>query len=142
MPVQRIQGTTHEDHRGQLIFCNDLALDSVVRFYRMKPADTSFVRGWQGHKIETKWFHCLRGSFIINTIAVENFEAADAAITPEVYTLTAYKPEILMVPGGMCTAIKAVEKDSELLVFSDRNLEQSAADDYRYPLENWPFAEN
>ena len=141
MPVERIEGSTFEDSRGRLIFCNDLDLGPVVRFYRIRPEDTSHIRGWQGHQQETKWFHCLHGSLLINTVAVENFGDVDASIRPEVYTLTADKPEILKVPGGMCTALKALESGSEVLVFSDKSLKESASDDFRYPLEQWSFRE-
>lgn len=142
MPVLRIQGTQFEDSRGRMVFANDLNLEPVVRFYRIQPGDTETIRGWQGHQRETKWFHCLSGSFIINTVAVENFEAVDASVRPEVYTLTANKPEILKVSGGMCTAFKAMEADSEVLVFSDSSLEESVSDDFRFPLEQWSFREN
>ena len=141
MPAERIEGSTFEDSRGRLIFCNDLDMAPVVRFYRIRPGDTRQIRGWQGHQRETKWFHCLHGSFLINTVAVENFGAVDASKHPEVYTLTADKPEILKVPGGMCTALKALESGSEVIVFSDKSLKESASDDFRYPLEQWSFRE-
>lgn len=139
MQARRIDGSTYEDSRGRLVFCNDLDLEPVVRFYRIQPADAIQVRGWQGHEQETKWFHCIHGGFTINTVGVENFSSIDTGIRPEVYTLKADKPEVLMVPGGMCTAFRALEENSEVLVLSDRSLEASAADDYRFPIDTWPF---
>ncbi len=142
MPATRIQGAKFEDHRGEMVFCNDLNLSAVQRFYRIKPADTTLVRGWQGHHKESKWFHCVRGSFVLNTVRVENFDSPDESIRPDVYNLQADSPEVVHVSGGMCTAIKASAPDSELLVFSDCSVADSAEDDYRFPLEKWAFRIN
>jgi dTDP-4-dehydrorhamnose 3,5-epimerase len=142
MPVaERIAGTAFADARGEMCFFNTFSLAEVVRFYRIKPADTRQVRAWQAHRKEQKWFYCLQGSFIVNVISVPELGATLAGEVREVHTLQAGTPEILKIPGGCATGFRALESGSELMVFSDCTLEASKADDYRYPPEHWEFME-
>ena len=56
---------------------------------------------------------------------------------PERYVLKENTALILEVPEGSATAFKSLEDGSKLMVFSNFTLEESMADDIRFPLEAW-----
>jgi len=132
-----IQGDNFRDNRGGLNFFNTFDMSEIIRLYEIAPSDTKTVRGWQGHKVEKKWFYCNSGSFIVNLIEVDNFESPSKSIMPERFFLKAEKPSILAISGGYATAFKAIEADSKLLVFSNFSLEASKEDDFRFALDTW-----
>ncbi len=132
-----IPGDTFTDARGTLRFANAFDMSEVVRFYEILPIDEGQIRAWQGHRFEKKWFHCLLGSFIINLVEIDNFENPSENLTPIRVELDSGKPNILAVPNGYATGIKASSPGSRLQVFSNFGLKESSEDDYRYPLEKW-----
>ena len=141
MRPELISGATHSDNRGRLDFLNDLDLSDVVRMYRILPYDTKGIRAWQGHLREQKWFYCLRGSFIVNLYPLSKIKQKPPFVIPEIYTLHADFPQVLKIPGGYANGFRAKEPDSELLVFSDKSLEDSKKDDIRFGPEEMPFVE-
>ena len=74
MNTELIQGGLHTDARGALRFCNDFDMSAVKRLYTISNSAEQPVRGWIGHKKETKWFFPLRGRTVIE---VENFNRVD-----------------------------------------------------------------
>ena len=45
------KGNVHSDDRGSLFYNNNLEIPSVKRIYAIENINTSFTRGWQGHKV-------------------------------------------------------------------------------------------
>ena len=129
-----IKGDTHTDKRGKLEFINDFDLSKIKRFYKITPLDTKIIRAWQVHEIETKWFHCVKGSFEV--------KVADL-LTNEVntFTLTDNKPEVLHIPKGNANGFKALEENSILMIFADLTLEEAKNDNKRLEIgdfnEQW-----
>ncbi|SHG36199.1 WxcM-like domain-containing protein [Flagellimonas flava] len=136
--IQRINGEYFKDHRGSLLFFNQLDMREIVRFYEIFPSDPKLIRGWQGHRTEKKWFYCTKGSFIINTVLIDNFDKPSKSLVTSKYILNDTFPEVLLVPQGHATAIRAMEKNARLQVYSNFTLEESKNDDYRFDLEEWP----
>jgi len=132
-----IQGASFRDERGDLNFFNTFDMSDIVRMYEISPSETSTIRGWQGHKKEKKWFYCNSGSFIVNLVQVDDFDAPSKTIRPEQFVLESKKPSILEISGGYATGFKAQEEHSKLLVFSNFSLEESKNDDFRFPVEYW-----
>ena len=67
MNPELIQGGTYTDARGGVRFCNDFDMSPVKRFYTIANSAEQPVRGWIGHKRETKWFFPLKGVTIVET---------------------------------------------------------------------------
>ena len=132
-----IVGKKFSDLRGSLFAFNDFDMSQVVRFYEIAPANTELIRGWQGHLKEKKWFHCLKGSFMINIIELGDNESSKNTLEPVKVILSDRDPEVLFVPQGCATAIKAIEENSRIQVFSNFTLEESKNDDIRFPLDQW-----
>lgn len=127
-----IQGGTYADDRGSLRFCNDFDMSAVKRFYTIANSAVCPVRGWIGHKKETKWFFPLNGK---TTIALEPMDCSRAE-TPrrrEELVLDADKPSVLKVEPGNWFCIKQ-GGNSEVMVFSDCRVGEYENDDFRRPL--------
>ncbi len=132
-----IQGGVHDDSRGKIAFVNDFDMAKVQRFYAISPRDTAIVRAWQGHKIESKWFYVVKGSFLVRLIKIDNWESPSLHLSPTEFILEASNSQVLYIPGGYANGFKALEADSTLMVFSDCGLYQTAQDDYRFPADYW-----
>jgi len=124
----------HIDHRGKLTFINDFDLKNIKRYYLIYQNEKNMIRAWQGHRDESKYFHIIEGSFKIVLLNPENWYNISSDLKPRIFILNASKPKLLIVPPGYINGIKALENDSLLLVFSDKSLDESRKDDYRWEL--------
>ena len=68
------QGGVFSDDRGTLQFVNDFDMTPIKRMYFTTNITTDVVRAWQGHKIEKRWFYCVKGSFKIKLVQIDNWE--------------------------------------------------------------------
>lgn len=129
---QVITGGKYADYRGLLRFCNDFDMSAVRRFYTIANNVEHPVRGWIGHRKETKWFFPLRG---VTTIVVEPIEwpRADAPRHGEEFVLETDKPSVLKVEPGNWFCIRQ-DEDAEVMVFSDCKVGEYENDDLRRPL--------
>lgn len=134
---QIIQGGTHVDERGKLVFFNQFDMARVKRFYVIEPAGTSTVRAWQGHKKEEKWFYVISGSFKVVLVQPDDWERPSNELPTEEFELTASKPQVLYIPGGYANGFKSLEPVSKMMVFSSFTVEESKGDDYRYDKGRW-----
>lgn len=112
-------------------------MDEIVRFYEIAPRTQQIIRAWQGHQHEKKWFYCLSGSFVINIVEINDFNDPSDGLIPIKIELDSSNPEILAVPTGFATGIKATSENARLQVFSNVALGESKDDDFRFPLEKW-----
>ena len=126
MRPELIVGGSHSDVRGVLRFCNDFDMSAVKRFYTIANSVAEPVRGWIGHKRETKWFFPLKG---VTAIWVEpmNLTAENAK---DVFVLEEEKPSVLKVPPGNWFCIKQ-DGTAEVMVFSDCKVGEFENDDFR-----------
>lgn len=133
MKSELIVGGEHSDARGVLRFCNDFDMSAVRRFYTIANSVEQPVRGWIGHKRETKWFFPLKGK---TTIALEPMDCsrAETARHREELVLDADKPSVLKVEPGNWFCIKQ-DGNAEVMVFSDCRVGEFKDDDFRRPYE-------
>ena len=122
-------GGLHVDARGALRFCNDFDMSTVKRFYTIANSVDQPVRGWIGHKRETKWFFPLKGT---TEIVVEPMGDLSAE-TPTRFVLSAANPAVLKIPGGNWFCIEQHD-GAEVMVFSDCKVGEFENDDFRRPL--------
>ena len=130
---QIIKGNSHADDRGVLHFNNDFNALGVKRIYTLENRDTAFVRGWQGHKIEQRWFSAVQGSFKIELIAIDDWVKPSPDLEQHQFILDSLKMDILHVPQGYVSSIQALEESSKLLLISDYLLGE-ISDEYRYDI--------
>jgi len=132
-----LQGGTYIDSRGIMRFVNAFDFPDVKRFYFIKHPDTSVIRAWQGHEIEKKYFYPITGSFIVAWVKIDNFENPSKDLVPEYHLLSAQNCEILSIPKGYANGLKALEPNSELMIFSDLGVEDSVREKIRFPADWW-----
>jgi dTDP-4-dehydrorhamnose 3,5-epimerase-like enzyme len=133
MKPKLIKGSQHTDTRGTLTFNNDFNVLGIKRFYTISNASSDFVRGWQGHLTEQRWFSAVLGSFKVQLIKIDNWENPSKDLEILEFILNAECLDILHVPKGFISAIQATEKEAKLLVFSDYQINE-IQDEFRFPL--------
>jgi dTDP-4-dehydrorhamnose 3,5-epimerase-like enzyme len=134
MSHKLILGSCFSDFRGKLFYNNDFDLSIVKRIYIIENSSMGFIRSWQGHKIEQRWFCSVQGSFIIRLIKIDNWQIPSISLPIKEYHLNADNLDVLHIPAGFVTSIQANENSSKLLVMSDYTLGE-IIDDYRFPSE-------
>ena len=132
-----IQGGSYRDDRGSLDFVNDFDLSPIKRIYFTTNQNNSVFRGWQGHKIEKRWFFCVKGSFRIDLVKVDNWENPSENLEIISYTLSDVDPEVLYVPNGYVNGFVSLQEGSKLMLMSDYKLGSLADDEVRFELNKW-----
>ena len=129
-----ISGNCHQDQRGQLYYNNDFDTTCIKRIYVIENHSVDFIRAWQGHKIEQRWFSAVQGRFKIQLIAVDNWDKPSENLPRIEYHLHSEKLDILHIPAGYISSIQALEEKSKLVVMSDYHLGE-IDDESRYPTD-------
>tara|TARA_R110002049_G_scaffold125367_1_gene280969 strand:- start:8818 stop:9234 length:417 start_codon:yes stop_codon:yes gene_type:complete len=131
MEPKLIRGGSHSDNRGNIVYNNDFDLSGIKRIYTIQNKNTNFIRAWQGHAIERRWFSVVRGSFEIKLIQIVNWVNPDKESKVFSKVLNDKSFDILCVPKGYVNSIQALEEDSKLLAMSDYLLGE-IEDEYRF----------
>lgn len=134
MKPNLISGNCHQDERGQLFYNNDFDTTCIKRMYVIENHSIDFVRAWQGHQIEQRWFSAVQGRFKIQLIAIDNWDTPSENLPRIEYHLHSEKLDILHIPAGYISSIQALEKKSKLVVMSDYHLGE-LNDEFRYPTD-------
>lgn len=135
--VTVVEGEIFNDHRGVITSLNGFRFDGVERTYFIHHPDVGVIRGWHAHQYEKKWFYCVKGSFTLALVEVDNWEAPSVDLEAQIFSLSDQKSEIICVPEGYANCIKAAERDSILMVFSGKILEEALKDSWRYDSSMW-----
>ncbi|MBP5318510.1 MAG: dTDP-6-deoxy-3,4-keto-hexulose isomerase [Paludibacteraceae bacterium] len=135
--VTLIAGELFTDHRGTVASLNRFLFDEVRRCYFLRHPDCTVKRGWNGHRYERKWFYPLRGEFEIELVRIDDWEHPSADLPVQCHRLSDTRSEILCVPGGFASCIRATQPDSILMVGSDKTLDESVSDSWKFPIGMW-----
>lgn len=136
-----IEGSVFEDARGSVSFVNDFKFEGIERFYIIKNSEEMPIRAWQGHKLDSKNFYCVSGSFKIYFIKIDDWESPSPDLKVESVILKASDSKILHIPPGYANGIQSLEKDSQLMSLSTLPLSQCKDDDVRYDKKMWHIDE-
>ncbi|WP_172280023.1 WxcM-like domain-containing protein [Chryseobacterium sp. LAM-KRS1] len=128
-----LKGNRHEDIRGIITYNNEFDATKIKRIYTIENHSTEFVRGWQGHKIEQRWFACMKGKFEISVIVIDDFDNPSTNAKINKYILSSEALTYLHIHAGCLTAIQSLEEESKLLVLADYELGE-IEDEYRFEL--------
>jgi len=128
-----ITGNSHTDTRGTLFYNNDFDASAIKRIYVIEN-NGDFIRAWQGHKIEQRWFSAVKGSFKIRLIKIDDWENPAKRAEILTFTINADTLEVLHVPQGYVSSIQAMEIGSKLLVMADYLLGE-IKDEYRFDVD-------
>jgi dTDP-4-dehydrorhamnose 3,5-epimerase-like enzyme len=123
-----ITGGQFSDQRGLLRFVNDFDMKQIRRMYLIEPKFGQ-IRAWQGHKNEQKWFFVLEGSFLIQTVSMQEQQNRLKMI------VLAEDNRVIHINSGNYNGFEALTEGSKMLVFSDHTIDEAASDDFRMSLE-------
>ena len=132
--INLLIGNKHEDQRGIITYNNEFDASQIKRIYTIQNHDLEFIRGWQGHKIEQRWFSALSGSFEISVIKIDDFQNPSSNLEINKFVLECDTLNYLHIPAGCITAIQQLEENSKLLVLADYAIGE-VQDEYRFPLD-------
>lgn len=132
-----IEGGDFKDERGVISFVNDFDLASIKRFYSITHPKLDVVRAWQGHRQEHKYFYVLKGSFVVAWVKIDNWESPSESLNSEFKILEASHTAVLSIPPGYANGLKALEDNSQIMVFSDYRLNESIDDKIRFDKKLW-----
>jgi dTDP-4-dehydrorhamnose 3,5-epimerase-like enzyme len=134
MLPQIISGNFHSDERGVLYYNNKYNASAIKRLYIIENRDTDFIRAWQGHKIEQRWFCSVNGRFEINIIEIDKWDNPSKNLKQCVFTISDDKLDVLYIPPGYISSIRSLTDDAKLLVMADYEIGE-IKDEYRYDPE-------
>lgn len=134
--TEKIIGSSFTDFRGEIQFNNTLNIGDAKRIYVITNADLTIERGWQAHKIESRWFIAVTGSFEIKVVKVDDFDSPSDDLKCEVTVLKSSSLECLIVKPGFATSIKALEDSSKLIALSDFAIGE-VKDEYKFQSNKW-----
>ena len=132
-----IEGGTFQDYRGTLQFVNPFDMKDVKRMYFTTHSNTSTIRAWQGHKIESRWFYCVKGSFEVKLVKIDNWDNPSDNCRIYHFSLEEYKPQVLFIPQGFANGFKANAEQSKLMIMSNYALNEIEDDQYRFEQTRW-----
>jgi len=132
-----IEGGVFSDDRGSLQFVNDFDMSEIKRMYITTHPNTKTIRAWQGHKIEKRWFFCVKGSFKVKLVKIDNWDNPSSDCKLIEFELSENTPQVLYVPNGYANGFKAIEDNSKIMLLSDYGLNEIEDDNYRFDNTKW-----
>lgn len=135
-----VKGDFFEDNRGKIDFINTFDMSPIKRMYFTSHYNVDTVRAWQGHKVEKRWFFCVKGSFTVKIIVIDNWENPSKLLKAHTFILKENKPEVLLIPNGCVNGFKALEENSKLMILSDYRFNEIEDDQVRFNPDTWSSA--
>lgn len=132
-----VAGGNYIDERGQLEFFNDFDMSPIKRVYFTTHYDTDVIRAWQGHTIESRWFLCVKGSFIVKLVEIDDWDKPSDNLNVYEYKLSAEKQDVLYIPNGFANGFKALEVDAKLMIMSNYRFDEIENDQVRFDQNKW-----
>ncbi|MBD5585130.1 MAG: dTDP-6-deoxy-3,4-keto-hexulose isomerase, partial [Clostridia bacterium] len=135
--IKIIEGEIFRDHRGQISSLNDFHFEGVRRTYIIHHPDATVVRGWHAHQHERKWFYCVKGSFTLALVEIDDWEQPSQALEAQIFELSEERSQLVCVPAGYANCLKAKTDGAVMLVLSNKTLDEALGDSWRYDASMW-----
>lgn len=132
-----IKGNRVYDNRGSVSFSNDLNFKKIKRFYNVHNYSKNFIRAWHGHMREEKYIKCVKGTFQISAVKIDNIKMPNKKNKIFSFILNESNNNFVNIPKGYANGSMSLEDNSELLIFSSSSLHESLKDDIRYQADYW-----
>ena len=132
-----LEGGVAVDKRGQVSFVNGFGFKNVLRFYMVENSPDEPIRAFHGHMKEGKYAFVPSGAAFVLAVQLSDAQEPRKDVVPERFVLTAAKPAVLFIPGGYANGFRALEPNTKVIFFATASVEESKADDYRFPYDYW-----
>lgn len=137
MEPKIIAGDRIFDNRGSVRFNNNLIFKNIKRFYTVHNYQKNFIRAWHGHFKEEKFIGCIKGTFQISAVEIDNKNKPNKKNKVFSYILNQSNNDFVYIPKGFANGSMSLEDNSELLIFSTSSVQDSLKDDYRFNPKYW-----
>jgi len=137
MVPKLISGRRIYDNRGSLRFSNDLKFKGIKRFYMVHNYNKNFIRAWHGHLKEEKFIGCIKGTFQVSAVKLDNIKDPNKKNRVYNFFLNQSDSNFVYIPKGFANGSMSLEENSELLIFSTSSLSESLKDDFRFEAKYW-----
>ena len=132
-----IRGGLAVDDRGAVSFVNEFNFNGVKRFYMVENHAQGFVRAWHAHKNEAKYVLVVKGSALIGTVEINDWDNPSKEQKVNRFVLSEKNPAVLYIPKGYANGFMSLAPDTKLVFFSTSTLDESLNDDFRYDSRHW-----
>ncbi|PKG52035.1 WxcM-like domain-containing protein [Olleya sp. 1-3] len=132
-----IEGGAFSDQRGTLQFVNDFDMSVIKRMYITTHPSIETIRAWQGHQIESRWFFCVKGTFKVKLVKIDDWKNPSDNCEVFEFELNENTPQVLYMPNGFANGFIAVTEDSKLMIMSNYSLGEIEDDHYRFDSNKW-----
>ncbi|TXH56898.1 MAG: sugar epimerase [Bacteroidia bacterium] len=132
-----IKGNTFKDDRGELKYNNNFDLKKVVRFYEVHPNTKNKIRAFHGHFKEEKYVYVTNGSILIYAIKIDDKLIPSKKTKKYSFILNGDDANVLYIPSGYANGFKILEKNTNVIFYSNLTTKQSEKDDYRFDQNYW-----
>ena len=136
MEPKKISGNRIFDNRGSVRFNNNLEFKNIKRFYTVHNYNKNFIRAWHGHLREEKFIGCIKGTFQVSAVRIDN-KKPNKKNKVFTFTLNQSDNDFIYVPKGFANGSMSLENNSELLIFSTASIQDSLKDDIRFDYKYW-----
>jgi dTDP-4-dehydrorhamnose 3,5-epimerase len=133
----KIEGIRYVDDRGVLKAWHFPEKFEVKRVYTVCNWKQGFIRAWHGHLHEAKLIVVVQGAGMIACVPLDDPVSPNQNEVPLRFSLDAASTSGVFIPAGFANGLMSLTEDCEFLVFSNRTVEQSKGDDYRYDFDYW-----
>jgi dTDP-4-dehydrorhamnose 3,5-epimerase-like enzyme len=137
MRAELMRGDLAVDDRGEVSFVNEFAFEGVKRFYTVGNHASGFIRAWHGHRHEAKYVMAIRGASLVCCVEIDDWANPSPGLEVQRFVLDARKPAVLHVPAGYVNGFMTLTPGAKLIFFSTATLDESSADDIRFPSRFW-----
>jgi dTDP-4-dehydrorhamnose 3,5-epimerase len=79
----------------------------------------------------------LEGVVQCSLVKVDNWEKPSKDLEIQSFVLSAEKPSLLLIPNGYANGFMNLTNNAIIQFFSDKTLEESGSDDFRFPHDYW-----
>ena len=134
---QLIRGGAAVDDRGGLGFVNEFVLDDFRRMYVVSNHRAGFIRAWHGHRFERKAAVVVSGAAVVAAVAIDDWASPSPSAQVHRFVLSERAPSALIIPAGYANGFMSLTANTRICFFSSSTLEESAADDIRFPAQLW-----
>lgn len=135
--LRLLTGAVNVDDRGAVRHVNGFTFDGVRRFYVVENHRAGLVRAWHGHRREAKYVTVLTGAALVAAVPIDDWAKPRLDAPVERFVLSAASPSVLFIPPGHANGFMSLTGDARLAFFSTATLEESRADDIRFPARTW-----
>lgn len=135
--IVKIKGGLKKDENGSVSFVNGFKLNDYSRFYQINLPKKNFIRAFHGHMKEKKAVFPISGSILLCFVEIDNKIAPSRNKKVKKVLLDSRKPMLVEIPAGYANGIMSLENQTNVIFFSNKTLEQSKKDDYRFSPNYW-----